>query len=397
MNLKDIEVLQYNCILTPLTPIHIGNGNELSPFEYVIKNNEFYRIEVSEVIENMPESIRKQFIKILEENSMFTARKFLRNNYKKEYGYIYKCPVDSEYCEKYNEKIGGIGKKNDENQLAVSEFIGTHRGKYIPGSTLKGIFRSAYLMENFSSEDFYEIKREEYNRKGKKNPTKPFKSILNENFLKNKIEARILNLENFEPKFDPFKNFKVTDTEIKDNMTEVREILRKGIKKAEKQEMPLGSFEVTKSLFGSNENIELKFQVSIKNFAEKMGEIYKKSSIKKDKNNMTSQIVKETIDFYLDDGSEILEALNNKAEKILEEDIKFFEKIKDESSLKFCYELQKYKNNLEDNQALIRIGKGAGFNSTTFNLCNKKVEEVFTRVTSNDIPVGWALITFEEI
>lgn len=393
---KNIDMLNYECTLTPLTPIQIGNGNELSPFEYIIKNKEYYRVDINEVIKNMPENIKKQFIKTLEENSMFTARKFLKNNYKKEYGYLYKCVVDNEYSELYENKIGEIGKKNEENQLLISEFIGTHTGKYIPGSTLKGAFRTAYLMGNFTPDDYYKIRREIENKNGRKIPTKPFRSVLDKNIVK-KIEARILEMEELEPKFDPFKNFKITDTELKADMIEIQSIERKGMKHNKYISMPMGSFEVTKSLFGSNENIELKFQVSIKNFAGKMGEIYKKSSVKKDKNNMDSQIVKETIDFYLDDGSEILEALNNKAEKILEEDIKFFEKINADNSLKFCHELLKYKNNLKENQALIRIGRGAGFNSTTFNLYNKTIEEVFTRVTVKDMPIGWALITCKEI
>lgn len=389
MTSKDIELLQYECTLMPLTPIQIGDGKDLSPFDYILKNKEFYRIEISEVLEKMPENIRNEFIKTLEERSMVSARKFLKNNYKKEYGYLYKCSVDDEFSRLYEQKIGGTNKPNEENQLIVGEFIGTHRGKYIPGSTIKGALRTAYLSGNFDIEkDFYKLKRETENRYGKKLETKPFKSILNEKTLIKNIESRILELTTLEPKFDPFKNFKVTDTEIRNDITEIRNILRKGIKK-DKLSMPMGSFEVTKSLFGSNENIKLQFQINIKNLSRDAKKIYIASS--KQKNGEI--LVKDTIDFYLDDGSEILSSLNEKAEKMIQEDIKFFKKIKDNNSLNFCEELLKYKQNLKENQALIRIGRGAGFNSTTFNLFNQKTEEVFTRVTVDDMPIGWALIT----
>ena len=43
---RDIEMLQYKCILTPLTPIQIGNGNDISPFEYVIKNGVIVNIQI---------------------------------------------------------------------------------------------------------------------------------------------------------------------------------------------------------------------------------------------------------------------------------------------------------------------------------------------------------------
>ena len=390
---KDIELLQYNCIITPLTPIQIGNGNEVSPFEYIIKNNEYYRVDMNEIMEKMPEGVKKQFLKILEENNMFAARKFLKNNYKIEYGYLYKCHVSTEYSEMYERKIGGVLNKNENNELSVGEFIGTDTGKYIPGSTLKGAFRTAYLAGNFDSKYFYNIKR------NSKTKTKPFiyAGDFKEGDKKRKyIEAGILEMEILEPKFDPFKNFKVTDTEIRDDIIEVKEILRKGTKNGKKTEMPMGSFEVTKSIFGSNENMEMKFQISVKNIAREAERLYIKSSIRKDKNgNILKPIVKNAVSFYVDD--EIISSLNEKAEKILEKDIAFFEKIHDIKSLKFCQKLKKYKESLNENQALIRIGRGAGFNSTTFNLYNKNIEEIFTKVTIEDMPIGWAVITFEEI
>lgn len=67
MTSKDVEMLQYRCIFTPLTPIQIGNGNEISPFEYIIKNGNYFKIDVNEVIEKFPENIKKEFIKTLEE------------------------------------------------------------------------------------------------------------------------------------------------------------------------------------------------------------------------------------------------------------------------------------------------------------------------------------------
>lgn len=205
-----------------------------------------------------------------------------------------------------------------------------------------------------------------------------------------------MELENFDAKFDPFKNLKITDTEIRNDIIEIKEILRKGIKKGEMSPMPMGRFEVTKSLFGSNENVELNFNISIKNLTGNKAELFKKLSIKKDKKTEEFiPIVKETTDFYIEDGG-FLDFLNNKAEKIIREDIKFFEKIEDKKSLNICYELLKYRKKLKENQALIKIGRGAGFNSTTFNLCNKKTEEVFTRVTVEDMPIGWGLITCDE-
>ena len=390
MSPRDVETLQYKCNLMPLTPIQIGSGNEISPFEYVIKNNEYFRIDINEVIEKFPLNIKKEYIKTLEEKSMFSSRKFLKNYYKKEYGFIYKCPISEDFIKLYDEKIGGSKNKNEDNQLTIFEFIGNYKGKYIPGSTLKGAIRSAYLMENFTSDDFYKITREIKNSRGRKNPTKPFKSVLNKNIVMRKIESRILELEEFDPKFDPFKNFKISDTKINNDLIEVKQIFRKGIKKEKCILMPMGCFEVTKSVFGSNESIELEFEINIKNIfgdtEEKIIKLSKRKSV---------SIVKESTAFYLEDKG-ILEYLNNKSEKVLKEDIEFFEKIGDKKLLDICQKLLAYREKLDENQALIRIGRGIGFNSTTLNLCNEKKESVFTRVTVDDMPIGWALITCKE-
>lgn len=83
----------------------------------------------------------------------------------------------------------------------------------------------------------------------------------------------------------------------------------------------MGNFEVTKSLFGSNENTELEFFISIKNPVGNKATLFKKLS--REKNG--SQIVKNTVEFYLEDAG-ILDFLNNKAEKVIKEDIKFLEK-----------------------------------------------------------------------
>lgn len=49
-----------------------------------------------------------------------------------------------------------------------------------------------------------------------------------------------------------------------------------------------------------------------------------------------------------------------------------------------------------EDEALIRIGQGAGFNSSTFNLYNKgrniKINNPKTKVGTDIYPIGWELI-----
>lgn len=389
MSFKDIEFVEYRCTLIPLTPIHIGSGNELSPFEYIVKNGHFYKICTSDIIDKFPEDIKLEFIKILESRNMFKSREFIKNNYKEEYGYEYKTKVSQDFKELYERKIGGAGNKNEENQLGVGEFIGSFNGKFIPGSTIKGALRTAYLSSEFSESHYYQLTRNKIlrfqlldgNRVVKKGDAQKISQLK---------EANILGLSGkLEPKFDPFKFFRVTDTEICKDMVEIKSVIRKGIKNGKLSPIPMGQKEVTKSLFSSNDELKLNFNISIKNLGKKADNYIAVSKVR------DTYIVKETTDFYLDT---IFQSLNDKATKMLDEDIKFLEKIYDQKAVDTCKRLQKILRSLDsEREALIRFGQGAGFNSTTFNLVNQKVESIGTRVTVDNLPIGWALITCEEV
>lgn len=391
------ERKQYKCTLTPLTPIQIGNGNQIYPYDYVIKNGIYYRIDVAELIEKFPDNKKIEFIKLLELGNMIKIRTFILDNYKEEYGYIYKCPVEKSLNIEYEDKIRGALKRNEQNQFIIEEFIGNFNGKYIPGSTIKGAMRSAYLFNEFDkNRDRYIIKRKEKNNFGKKIDTKPF--ILVDKFGKeanktiakrevDKREATMLGLTRLEPKFDPFKNFTVSDTEIQKDF-----ICIKSVKRAKKnQPVPMNNFEILKSLYADNVEIKFQFNIITKNFVENT---LKNASFDKRTNE---KIIEEEKDIYLDI---LFQSLNEKSKMILEKDKKFFKEINHQIGEKVCdkllSELKRIEENNIENEALIRFGRGSGFDNTTFNLVNTN-EEVYTRVIAGDCPVGWALITFEEV
>ena len=123
---KDIEKIE--CTIMPLTDIHIGSGIDLASYEYVIKDGVFYRIDLGEIFYNFPEDMRLKLTELMEENNIIKIRKYIKDNYKVEYGYSYSCEVADDVNELYEEKIGGARNSNDENSLTISEFIGNYRG-----------------------------------------------------------------------------------------------------------------------------------------------------------------------------------------------------------------------------------------------------------------------------
>lgn len=378
---KDIEKIQ--CKIMPLTNIHIGSGVELASYEYVIKNGVFYRIDLGEIFYNFPENVRLKLTELMEENNIIKIRKYIKDNYKEEYGYSYSCKVAEDVNEIYEEKIGGAKNFNDENSLTVSEFIGNYKGKYIPGSSIKGSIRSAYIGDNFNGS--YEVMR------NKKISTAPFIIPKEKEYLAKKIEAEILGLEELEPKFDPFKNLQITDSEISKDMLKIVKLERVNLKK-DKINMPMGNHEVMSGylLTGNEKSLNFKINISELSFDEESEIKFKNLS----KNKKGDIVLKEFKELYLD--SILFPALKEKSNKILEEDLKFFKEANNLVGVKSCEEIKNYSSQLKENEVIIKFGKGAGFNSTTLNLFNKNKKDVFTRVVAEGYPVGWAVLSYEE-
>lgn len=382
------DTVSTKCKITPLTNIHVGSGVELASYDYIIKDSLYYRIDLGEIFYNFPEKMREELTKLMEDGNIIQIRKYLKDNYKEEYGYIYKCKVTDDVNDEYEKKVAGAKNSNEENQLIVHEFIGNYKGKYIPGSSIKGSLRGAYIGENLKRS--YNVVRDDRNK------TAPFKHTQKENFLAKEIEAEILGLLELEPKFDPFKNFQVTDTEISNNMLEVTKIKRVNLKNS-KTDVPMGFHEVMRGYLLSGEERSLEFKINSSIFPddENFKNILKRLSTTFDKKTKEKKVVlQEMREFYVD--TEIIPILRAKAEKLLEEDLKFFKEANNLKGIEACNRIKEVSSKLKENEALIRFGKGAGFNSTTLNLYNKNKKKIFTRVVSEDYPVGWGVFSCEE-
>jgi len=180
-----------------LTPIHIGDGSTLEPLEYVIKDK-FYRINLEEWLSALPPERLKEFKNLTgrdyAQKSVLTAlRRFVKDN------------IDTvkyaEWVIDVSEEVRGIydSKFNSpENQLPVAPFIRTGISPYLPGSSIKGAVRTAYLNLLKSGTQFLKEKR---------------RAELVEGEL---LRAIIPGKEGSFPRFtidkDPFRAIKVKDT-----------------------------------------------------------------------------------------------------------------------------------------------------------------------------------------
>lgn len=379
---------KYKVKLLPLTDIRIGSGKDIEAYEYTVKAGYMYRIDMSEVFDKMSDSEKGNFRKILKKNNLFNIRSWIYNNYREEWGYIYKEKVSSDFEKYYKEKIDD--RSQDNSQLSISEFIGYDNKKYIPGSSIKGALRTAFIYSDFlENEKKYQIKSSYKIKNGKRiyNRTeidKEAKIMESEVLLAekedrygNKIDKKGEKL-GLEPKKDPFKIVKVFDTEEIDSKK--FEVARLKIKEGNLTcEVLNGTYNEIKKTKKVNFEKGINFNIVLAEYSLKDNPMmdYKKNlGIK-----------------------QILNSLNNKMENILDFEIEK-ERKKDDYNIKGFYEFLKnifdsFKNK---NITLIRIGGYTGFNDKTINLVTTEpIENSRTVFDANCYPIGWALIKVEEV
>ena len=376
---------KYNVKLLPLTDIHIGSGKDIEAYEYTVKDKYMYRIDMSEVFDKMNDSEKENFYKILQENNFFNIRSWIYNNYKEKWGYIYKEKVSSDFEKYYKEKLDD--KSQENSQLSISEFIGYNNKKYIPGSSIKGALRTAFIYSDFlENEKKYEIKSSYEIKNGKrvynrKEIDKEAKIMESEVLLAEK-EDRYGNKKGeklgLEPKKDPFKTVKIFDTEeieLEKFSVNVLQIKEGNLF----CEVLNGTYNEIKKTKKVNFEKGINFNIILTEYSLKDNSMmdYKKNlGIKK-----------------------LLDSLDDKIENILNFEIEK-EREKDSYNLRNFYEfLKKIFNSFKNkNISLVRIGKYTGFNDKTINLLTTNPSENSrTILDENNYPMGWVLIKVEEV
>ena len=376
---------KYNVKLIPLTDIYIGSGKDIEAYEYTVKDKYMYRIDMSEVFDKMNDSEKENFYKILQENNFFNIRSWIYNNYKEEWGYIYKEKVSSDFEKYYKEKLDD--KSQENSQLSISEFIGYNNKKYIPGSSIKGALRTAFIYSDFlENEKKYEIKSSYEIKNGKrvynrKEIDKEAEIMESEVLLAEK-EDRYGNKKGeklgLEPKKDPFKTVKIFDTEeieLEKFSVNVLQIKEGNLF----CEVLNGTYNEIKKTKKVNFEKGINFNIILTEYSLKDNSMmdYKKNlGIKK-----------------------LLDSLDDKIENILNFEIEK-EREKDSYNLRNFYEfLKKIFNSFKNkNISLVRIGKYTGFNDKTINLLTTNPSENSrTILDENNYPMGWVLIKVEEV
>ncbi|OON95295.1 MAG: type III-A CRISPR-associated RAMP protein Csm5 [Epulopiscium sp. Nele67-Bin005] len=351
----------------PLSPIHIGNGTEIYPYEYVIQNEMLYKINFAEIINKIPNN--DKLVKLMMKD-IVKLRQEINKHYEPKFGYIKKMPVSYSVAKLYKEKLAYTARRNENNQLILLAFIDSLEREYIPGSTIKGALRGALLSQIAYEEDDLDytlIKTPKGAIKG----VSPF--LKAQNLEKNYLEYR-------DVKEDPFKALKITDArgELVVGGYQATMYVYKPKRTTFEPAIPIQM--VCADGFLQNNNVNC---------------MYGNLSINEDYFNHK---MAKGIAF---NSKQLIKSVNEKASKMIDVELEFFRRVNYGDTLEVYTQIKSYFDNMDKNtQMLVRLGRGAGMNSTTFNLVNKgrelKTDPRSRLLVENKYPLGWGVISFVE-
>jgi len=197
--------IQLDCSI--LSPVHIGTGEEIPIYEYLIRDGLFYKINLNKFISRLTREELLEFNRINQAGDYAQLRYFLINKYADEkirqHVTQFVVPVSNEVEQDYQEKWNHIENQglihlNQRNPLTGAPII--------PGSSLKGAIRTAILNA---------LVKRRYGERIHGNASF--------------IEGKLLNALNskgdrFNPIKDPFKYLKIDEVSLDNHDTQIAKV-----------------------------------------------------------------------------------------------------------------------------------------------------------------------------
>jgi len=336
---------KWKVTLTPLTPIHIGDGEMMDPTEYIAKDGYVYYLNQIAFMSHLLSSGKNTLKQALDSSNMESIIRIMADNFDADNKLHWKSrtKVDANFCNLWKQNL-----KNVRNSQQLHRFIRNQANDqpYIPGSSIKGAIRTAILDELAEDKDKrQEIEQARRDRK----------------FNAQTAEAILLNAKNqrgtMDISSDPFKYLKVSDAIFQDDNLFIDTIQRYGM--AEK-DLPVYyemiNFEKGSFCFDMEAGVKI---MDIAVCPINRLQLFSTSLINKEIEWMKNHDKERFTEFY-------------------------------RSMIKKTDEANK-----TDDQCLIRLGFGSGHWSMT--LQNYWKDDLKTKAVWNEQLLGWAHLQFEEI
>jgi len=348
-------------VLTTLSPVHIGSGDQISNWSYAIQNGKIKIYDFEKVVRALKDSPKRlmNLTATIERNSLTKSLGEILQSYKININPEYEVELKGEIKKQF------WNKKQNQNIVEykhIWEFIKENGKVYIPGTEIKGAIRTAL---------FYKILKDKFNEdeKIKNQFLKEYRNCLKEkqikksfSFLEQRWESIVFRAgfeKVFEKDFrfadakrDILKILLISDSDLKNpnDVLNIKDITALGVSR---------HFEELHELLKSGSNFVVDLRVPF--------------------NSEYKKIFPETF-IYLG-MKKIREACSEFALSIIESDIEYFNKtkeIKEEQKSKILEKLEKRKNlakiSPDRKYIILRLGKHQGFLSTTINLLVKEFD-----------------------
>jgi CRISPR-associated protein Csm5 len=176
--------------LTPLTPIHVGTGETMEPFEYVVAGDTLYRFTMEDFLLALDREVQARFVEVIEQSVPATRRFVAEHVGAAAKVARYTADVSPAARALYDGRMEGLGHPE------VHACIRTNDRAYVPGSSLKGALRTALL--------YHAMEKDNTERKARR------------------LEQRVFRYRRIQE--DPFRAFKVGDGEPLEDRAHVRAV-----------------------------------------------------------------------------------------------------------------------------------------------------------------------------
>jgi len=207
-----LEVKKYR--LNTLSPLHIGNGNVYNSLEFVVFGKNVYFVSEEKMAEQLPTEVIDDF-----------TSGIIAGNYNNLFEFLWK----KNLCkEDILTKISTYVVSSDsviENVREIREFVKEQKNfPYIPGSSIKGMFRTSFLYNCLKNKKDYlkEYVQRKFNDfwKDRNKDKRWFKRKFGKSFA-NSLETDLLKRfqiapysNRYDPHTDIFRCFRVSDSTL---------------------------------------------------------------------------------------------------------------------------------------------------------------------------------------
>ncbi|MFB3845105.1 MAG: type III-A CRISPR-associated RAMP protein Csm5 [Candidatus Cloacimonadaceae bacterium] len=353
-----------------LSYLHIGSGEKLDPTDYVIKDGKIYYLNKLECIRQFLKTDKNRFQHIMQAANQNKIALYFYDNFNpddsKLWTSFYKTDIQIE-----NSYLENLKKENNQNLIAQFIRDPLNDMPYLPGSSIKGSFRTAIVAAlkkgnrlNSDKDDILQASLLGYFNEQRRKP-----DITN----------------------DPFKYLKFADVPLSlDCLTlKVTEVKKKGIKVSLPHYSGKGLPTPPKQNLQSKDNKtgipETTEVIDYHNASVYEAKLTIADSIFNDKK--LEQLTGKTSDWkWL---ANLLKSVNTFYQTKLSGEKEFFQSLNKGS---FIDNLEQEFSKLQEGECIIRMGKGAGRRFLTY--LDNRIKDPLTRKVIGNEPLGWCKISF---